>query len=230
MNKPTTANSVFSEVLEQIQQTRQKIFSQANAGLIDLYWQIGKTISHKVQSAAWGKGVVSELARYIAENAPEMKGFSDKNLWRMKQFYETYQADEKLATLWRELPWTHNTIIFSRCKSPEEREYYLRLTIADKLNKRELECQIDSAYFQRSLMATKLSPLVRELHPSISQVFKFLPKPIAAIKLNVSLKNPVGWISAAHPPCWPSRWMRYAYPPYGAKLHEWLAQELECAK
>ena len=172
MNKPTAAHSVFSAVLAQIQQTRQKIFSQANAGLIDLYWQIGKTISHKVQSEAWGKGVVTELARYIAENAPDIKGFSDKNLWRMKQFYETYQADEKLYTLCRELPWTHNTIIFSRCKSAEEREYYLRLTVADKLNKRDLERQIDSAYFQRSLMATKLSPLVREIHPSISQVFK----------------------------------------------------------
>lgn len=172
MNKPATANPVFSEVLQHIQQARHKIFSQANTALIDLYWLIGKTISHKVQSEAWGKGVVTELARYIAENAPDIKGFSDKNLWRMKQFYETYQADEKLSTLCRELPWTHNTIIFSRCKSAEEREYYLRLTVADKLNKRELERQIDSAYFQRSLMATKLSPLAREIHPSISQVFK----------------------------------------------------------
>ena len=69
MNKPATANPVFSEVLQHIQQARHKIFSQANTALIDLYWLIGKTISHKVQSEAWGKGVVTELARYIAENA-----------------------------------------------------------------------------------------------------------------------------------------------------------------
>jgi predicted nuclease of restriction endonuclease-like (RecB) superfamily len=173
MNKPATANPVFSEVLQHIQQARHKIFSQANTALIDLYWQIGLTISHKVQSEAWGKGVVTELAHYIAHNAPDIKGFSDKNLWRMKQFYETYQADEKLASLARELPWTHNTIIFSRCKSAEERTYYY-LTIArsDRLSKRDLERQIDAAQFERSLLGAKLSPLAREIHPSIQQTFK----------------------------------------------------------
>jgi predicted nuclease of restriction endonuclease-like (RecB) superfamily len=172
MNKPIIENPLFSEVLQHIQQARHKIFSQANTALIDLYWQIGLTISHKVQSEAWGKGVVTELAHYIAHNAPDVKGFSDKNLWRMKQFYETYQADEKLASLARELPWTHNTIIFSRCKSVEERTYYLTIARSDRLSKRDLERQIDSAYFERSLLSAKLSPLARELHPDIQQTFK----------------------------------------------------------
>jgi len=173
MNKPSTANPVFSEVLQHIQQARQKIFTQANTGLIDLYWQIGLTISHKVQSEAWGKGVVTELARYIAHNAPDIKGFSDKNLWRMKQFYETYQADEKLSALARELPWTHNTIIFSRCKSAEERAYYLNLCITEQYVSRQLERQIDASQFERSLIGQqKLSATLRELHPNINQVFK----------------------------------------------------------
>ena len=63
-----------------------------------------------------GKKVVTDLAQYIAQQDPELKGFSDKNLWRMKQFFETYQGNEKLSPLVRELSWTHNTIIFSRCK------------------------------------------------------------------------------------------------------------------
>ena len=162
----------FNEVLQQIQQTHQKVFAQANTALIELYWQVGKTISEKVKSAAWGKGVVSELARYIAKQAPEIKGFSDKNLWRMKQFYETYCDNPKLAALVRELPWTHNTIIFSRCKTQEEREYYLLLTTTDKLSKRELERQIDASHFERSLLAAKLSPVARELHPGIDKAFK----------------------------------------------------------
>jgi predicted nuclease of restriction endonuclease-like (RecB) superfamily len=162
----------FGEVLQQIQRSRQQVFAHINTALIDLYWQIGKTISHKVQAEAWGKGVVSELARYIAQNDSEVKGFSDKNLWRMKQFYEAYRSDEKLAVLTRKLPWTHNTVIFSRCKTAEEREYYLNLTVADKLSKRELERQIDASHFERSLLAAKLSPLVRELHPSIGNTFK----------------------------------------------------------
>lgn len=167
-----TIQQDFSEVLQHIQQARQNVFAQVNTALIDLYWQIGKIISEKVQSEAWGQGVVRELAQYIAQNAPDIKGFSDKNLWRMKQFFETYRNDEKLSSLVRELPWTHNTIIFSRCKTAEERSYYLRQALVEKLSKRELERQIDTAHYERSMAGAKLSPLVREIHPAISQTFK----------------------------------------------------------
>ncbi|HRP68777.1 MAG TPA: PDDEXK nuclease domain-containing protein [Turneriella sp.] len=163
----------FDEILQHIQQARQKVFTQINTALIDLYWFVGKTISQKVQSEAWGKGVVAEFAEYIAQKAPEIKGFSDKNLWRMKQFYETYQADQKLAPLVRELPWTQNTLIFSRCKTTEERAYYLRLCINERYTSRELERQIDAAQYERQkLNPPKLSATLRELHPGIHQTFK----------------------------------------------------------
>jgi predicted nuclease of restriction endonuclease-like (RecB) superfamily len=168
----TALQQDFSAVLLQIRQSRQEVFVQINTALMDLYWHLGKTISQKVQTEAWGKGVVRELAEYIAQNDPEVKGFSDKNLWRMKQFYETYQADEKYIPLVRKLPWTHNTIIFSRCKTAEEREYYLKLTATDKLSKRELERQIDTSFFERSLVAAKLSPVAREINPLIGNTFK----------------------------------------------------------
>ena len=162
----------FSEVLQQIQRSRQKVFAQINTTLIDLYWHVGQTISHKVQTEAWGKGVVRELAQYIAQNDLEIKGFSDKNLWRMKQFYETYQADERLMPWVQQLSWTNNTIIFSRCKTTEEREYYLKLTASEKLTKRELDRQIDAAHFERSMIDVKLSPVARQLHPTIGNTFK----------------------------------------------------------
>ncbi|MBS4098291.1 MAG: DUF1016 family protein [Sulfuricella sp.] len=172
LNNTDPTENAFRELLGQIQQARQKIFAQANTALMELYWHIGQTISEKVQREVWGKGVVSELARYIAQHAPEAKGFSDKNLWRMKQFYETYRGDEKRSALARALPWTHNTIIFSRCKSAEERAYYLQLTLAEGLGKRELERQIDATHFERSVTGAKLSPVARELNPLIAGAFK----------------------------------------------------------
>jgi predicted nuclease of restriction endonuclease-like (RecB) superfamily len=172
-NKPVPVyQQDFAEVLAHIQQTRQRVFANANTTLMTLYWHVGGIISQRVEQAGWGKGVVAELARYIAQADPSLKGFSDKNLWRMKQFYETYDDDEKLAPLARELPWTHNVIIFSRCKTPQEREFYLRQTIAEKLGKRELERQIDAASFERSTQTAKLSPVARALHPAIGGVFK----------------------------------------------------------
>ena len=171
-NLPDNTQQTFNTLLQHIQQARQRVFAQVNTALIDLYWQVGKTISAQVQAQAWGKGVVAELANYIAQNAPDIKGFSDKNLWRMKQFYDTYADDTRLSSLVRELPWTHNTIIFSRCKTAEEREYYLNVVRAEKLNKRELERQIDASQFERTMLGAKLSPLVRELHPTIQTTFK----------------------------------------------------------
>ena len=86
----------FAEIVAMIQHTRSEVVRLANASLIDLYWKIGKYISNKIAASEWGDGVVKQLADYIERTSPETKGFSDKNLWRMKQFYETYNgADEK---------------------------------------------------------------------------------------------------------------------------------------
>ena len=169
----TNCQQDFLDVLRHIQRSRQKVFSQVNTALIDLYWQIGQIISHKVNTAAWGKGVVTDLAAFIARQDPELKGFSDKNLWRMKRFFDTYHADTKLSPLVRELPWTHNTIIFSRCKSAEEREYYLNMCIKERYSTRDLERQISTAHFERTMLGNqKLSAVLRELHPNISNTLK----------------------------------------------------------
>ena len=91
----------------------------------------------------------------------------------MKQFYEAYQSDAKLAPLVRELPWSHNLAIFSRCKTPEEREFYLQLSKRDAYTFRELDRQINTAQFERTMLSQqKLSTVLRELHPAASQVFK----------------------------------------------------------
>ena len=163
--------AAFAELLDRIRQKRQAVFAHANTALIDLYWAVGQAISQKVQREAWGKGVVAELAAYIAQQAPEIKGFGDKNLWRMKQFYETYPETGKLATLWRELTWSHNRLVMT-LKEAAERQFYLQLAVSERLSVRELERQINSAQFERAALGAKLSPLLRELHPAADQMFK----------------------------------------------------------
>ena len=93
----------FIEVIELIKQSRANAIKSVNAELINLYWKIGEYISRKIQHAEWGAGVVTELAEFIRRKEPDLKGFSDKNLWRMKQFYETYKDSPKLSTLLREI-------------------------------------------------------------------------------------------------------------------------------
>ena len=164
----------FADIIALIQQTRDNVIRVANTALIDLYWNVGAIISDKTARAEWGAAVVPQLAEYIARNYPEIKGFSDKNLWRMKQFYETYRdADKKLSPLVREISWTNNLIILSRTKSEEERTFYIQRCVKERLSKRELERQIDSALFERTVLdQPKLSPVMREIAPTAQQVFR----------------------------------------------------------
>jgi predicted nuclease of restriction endonuclease-like (RecB) superfamily len=165
--------SSFVEVIALIQHARQRAFQTVNTVLIELYWRIGEYISRKLETAAWGEGVVEQLAHYIKRHHPDLKGFTRPNLFRMRQFYEAYRGEEKVSPVVRQLPWTHNLIILSRCKLPEEREFYLRLSLKEKWSSRELERQINRALFERAVLnPPKVSALLRQLHPSAETIFK----------------------------------------------------------
>lgn len=163
----------FEEILALIQTARQRAYQAVNLELIDLYWQVGQTISRKIEAAEWGDGVVDQLAAFLARTQPGLKGFTRSNLLRMRQFYEIYRHDEIVAPLVRQLPWTHNLIIFSQSKRPEEREFYLRLAAREKWSKRELERQFRTALFERTALdPPKVSAVLRQIHPEALSIFK----------------------------------------------------------
>jgi predicted nuclease of restriction endonuclease-like (RecB) superfamily len=163
----------FSDIIQLIKQARANALRAVNSELISLYWNIGEYVSRKIEQSEWGDSVVNELARHIQQNEPDIKGFSDKNIWRMKQFYETYKDFPKLSPLVREISWTHNLAIFSRCKSIEEKEYYIKLVIQEKYSKRELDRQISASHFERAMIgSSKLSTVLRESNKDITNTFK----------------------------------------------------------
>lgn len=174
MNLPANSNvEHFLPVLSVIQQARSRALSTANQQLLELYWQLGEYLSLKVAEQDWGQGTVRELAHWLAEREPNLRGFSAQNLWRMKQFYEAYAVQSELSPLVRVLSWTHNLLILSKCKSEEERRFYLKLAVEQRWSKRELEQQINNALFERTIASPlKVSALLRELHPAADQVFK----------------------------------------------------------
>ncbi len=168
-----TRSAEFSEILNIIHAGRARAYQAVNVALIDTYWAVGEHLSGKVADAGWGKGTVQELAIWLLAKAPEVKGFSASNLWRMKQFYEVYRGDATLAPLVRELPWTHNLIILGQSKRREEREFYLKLAVKAHWSKRELERQLKSATFERTMLSDlKLAPAVRVLPQDATGVFK----------------------------------------------------------
>jgi predicted nuclease of restriction endonuclease-like (RecB) superfamily len=97
MSQLTTTS--FTEIVHLIAAAKQRAIQAVNTSLIDLYWQVGEIISRKIASAEWGDGVVNQLAEHIAQTQPGLRGFTRRNLFRMRQFYETYQGDHSESDL-----------------------------------------------------------------------------------------------------------------------------------
>ena len=143
-----------------------------NASLVALYWEVGRYISQKLERSLWGEGVVDQLARYIARRHSDLRGFQRRNLFRMRQFYDVYKSHKAAASLIRHLSWTSNLLILSRCKSPEEREFYLRLAHREGWDKRETDRQLRGALFERAILGRpKVSPAVTQFHPDAEAIF-----------------------------------------------------------
>jgi predicted nuclease of restriction endonuclease-like (RecB) superfamily len=147
------------KIVDMIEQARQNALQSVNAELIKLYWNVGKYLSEESTKSTWGSSFIDETAKHIKENCPGIKGFNRRGLYRMKQFYETYKDNEFVSPLVTQISWTNHLLILSGSKDIEEKEFYIALCVKEKYSKRELERQIDSAYYQRYMLSSeKLLP------------------------------------------------------------------------
>ncbi len=171
--KSVPLKSQFAEVTKLILIGRRKAAASVNAEVITTYWRVGEYISNKVQKAEWGSGVVKKLAEHLQKAFPDVRGFSDKNLWRMKQFFDLYTGYEKLSTVLREIAWSSHLHIMAKTRTREEREFYLLTAIRERYSVRQLEHALDSSLFERSVAPrAKLSTVLREMHPEAEYVFR----------------------------------------------------------
>jgi predicted nuclease of restriction endonuclease-like (RecB) superfamily len=148
---PSEYTSLLIEIKERIRSAQLRALRQVNSELVALYEDIGQSIVARQEGETWGKSVVSSLARDLAAEFPATQGFSAANLWRMKLFYETYGSDEKLAPLVREIAWSHNVVILEKCKKPEEREFYIRMTRRFGWTRNVLVHQIENRTYEKTL-------------------------------------------------------------------------------
>ena len=149
-------NNEIKEIVNLIETHRQSAYRKINEELVLMYFEIGKYLSSKIKTNRWGAKVITNIANKLKSIYPEIKGFDRSSLYLMIQFYETYSENEIVGPLVRQIGWTNNVIILKRTKSIEEKEFYIRLCIANNYSKRELIRQIDSGYYQRFLLSNNL--------------------------------------------------------------------------
>jgi len=110
---------------ERVLQAQYKSYSAVNSEMILAYLDIGKVISEKTKTG-WGTSVIKQLSKDLQAEFPGVKGFSERNLYRMKVIYEEMQANQISPQAVAKLHWGHISLIFSKIKDKSQREFYLQ--------------------------------------------------------------------------------------------------------
>lgn len=210
----------FEEVLSIILQHKSRASRMVNEELLLTAWHVGKYVSNKLKSEAWGSKVVTQLSEYIRSKRPDIKGFSRSNIYNMVLFYDEYSSDTFIFMVERYLSpefvqpktgqiessvykesfdiivqsktaqledaintpmpkvlglttLTNHIEILCRCKSNEERLFYILYSNKDHLATRELKrCISNQTYSNLLSKKTGLSKGLLDTYPAAPVMLK----------------------------------------------------------
>lgn len=143
------------EIKRAIQQSRLRAVRHTNRELIELYWNIGKEIVERQERHGWGKSIVERLSNDLRQEFPGVSGFSSRNLWDMRRFYEEYREHEFLRQAVAEIPWGQNLLILNMVKNKDAREYYITTTAEMAWSRNVLLNQIKANAYERHRLSYK---------------------------------------------------------------------------
>ena len=153
LSKDNEYINFLKAIKAEIQSARILTAKTVNKELILLYWNIGKSIVKKQEKFGWGKSVVEQLSKDIRQEFDGITGYSARNLWDMKRFYEQYKDNPKLRQLVAEIPWGHNLLIINKLKQEDARAYYLKASKGYGWSRNVLLNQIKAdAYIRHKLL------------------------------------------------------------------------------
>ena len=114
---------------------------------MELYSEIGRVVCHRTE-----KGVAVAAADYLSEHYPDVKGFSPRNIRRMRDFYRSYENQPALLSLAMKIGWTQNVVILEADLSMELREWYLKASLQFGWSKAELMVHIASSSHEKIML------------------------------------------------------------------------------
>ena len=136
MNETNSINTSFnyktwlSAIKHKIRTVQIKAALSVNTEMLRFYWELGADIVEKQKDASWGDKLIKQLSSDLLEEFPGIKGFSERNLKYIRQWYLFYtepgQIGQQLVAQFTQIPWGHNIAIVSKCKSLPEASFYIQ--------------------------------------------------------------------------------------------------------
>jgi predicted nuclease of restriction endonuclease-like (RecB) superfamily len=141
---PSDYQKFIGELKSQIKKERLKTILSANASMILMYWNIGKSILNRQQNEGWGTKVIDRMSKDLKEAFPDMSGFSPRNLKYMRKFADAWQDKEIVQRTVAQIPWRSNITLLDKIKDTKLRLWYAQKTIENGFGKDMLVFQIES--------------------------------------------------------------------------------------
>lgn len=192
MNLSKSNKNYILEIKEILSNARKRAYSAVNSAMVEAYWNIGKRIVEEEQDgkerAEYGKEIIKKLSKELTTEFG--KGFSERTLWEIKQFYLIFIDFEKLRTVCAVLKWSHIKLIM-RVSNKDAQQWYIKEAAEQNWSVRTLDRNISTLYYQRLLSSHEKEIVQKEMKQNTQEFqhdsFEFIKNPAVLEFLNLPI-------------------------------------------
>lgn len=175
------SNNYINEVKEILKSARQKAYNTINSVMVEAYWKIGRRIVEEEQNgkerAEYGKEILKNLSKELTEEFG--KGFGERNIRNIRQFYVLFSDYEKWKSLISKLTWTHIQKVL-RVSDEKARIFYLTEAAENMWSVRTLDRNISTLYYNRIVASIDKKIVENEMQDKTKklQAKEFIKNPV----------------------------------------------------
>lgn len=175
------SNNYINEIKKILKNARQKAYTAINSAMVEAYWEIGRRIVEEEQRgkerAEYGKEIIKNLSKELTEEFG--KGFGERNIRNIRQFYVLFSDYEKWKSLISKLTWTHIQKVL-RVSNEKARIFYLTEAAENMWSVRTLDRNISTLYYDRIVASIDKKTVEDEMKENTKklQAEEFIKNPV----------------------------------------------------
>ena len=166
---------LFTDIKQLIDEARMAVSKVVASSVTALYWNIGTRINKEIlrnERAEYGKQIVATLSRQLVQEYGT--NFEEKNLRRMIQFAQLFNDAEIVATLWRQLSWSHFKLLIP-IKNELQRDFYAQMCSVEGWSVETLRSKMNAMLFERTSLSQKPEELIKQELALLGKEHKLTP-------------------------------------------------------